>query len=113
MMQVMATEPLIGTTIKKRRQALGMNQEQFAERVGVHRSSVANWERGASFPLRHLGAVEEVLGISLTSGGQRQATIIPPDLVRRLERLTPDERAYVVGLLTQPDGVAPGEQAQG
>ena len=55
----------VGIKIKKRRQVLGMTQDVLAERLGVSKSTVANWERGKHFPLRHLGAVEAVLDISL------------------------------------------------
>ena len=55
----------IGTRIKKRRQVLGWTQEELTVRLGVSKSTVANWESGKHFPLRHLGAVEAVLGVSL------------------------------------------------
>lgn len=61
----MATET-IGTRIRKRRQALRMTQPELAARVGVNRSAVSAWERDVQYPLRHLGALEEVLGVTLT-----------------------------------------------
>ncbi len=61
----MATDPAIGTRIRKRRQILHMTQDALAATLGVAKSTVANWESGKHFPLRHLGAVEAVLGVSL------------------------------------------------
>ena len=61
----MAGGTLIGMRIKRRRQALGMEQKDLAALVGVARATVANWESGKHFPLRKQGAIEEALGISL------------------------------------------------
>jgi transcriptional regulator with XRE-family HTH domain len=64
-MPTVAEEP-IGTVIAKRRHVLGLSQAQFAAKVGVTRDTVSMWERNRQFPHRHLGKVEEVLGIPLT-----------------------------------------------
>jgi len=61
----MAKDIRIGARIRKRRQELGMNQQELAERVGVHASSVISWESGRHFPRRYLGKIEAVLGVSL------------------------------------------------
>ena len=36
----------VGRVIRKRRLALGLSQEQFAERLGIHRTQVGFLERG-------------------------------------------------------------------
>lgn len=64
----MAADPHIGTRIRKRRQVLRMTQDGLAAELGVSKSTVANWERGKHFPLRYLGAIEDVLGVSLDGG---------------------------------------------
>lgn len=79
MIAVMARDPVAtGLRIAKRRQMLNranvlrlpsepmMRQEDLAARLGVAPSTVANWERGKSYPVRYLGALEAVLGVSLT-----------------------------------------------
>jgi transcriptional regulator with XRE-family HTH domain len=38
--------------IRELRRALGLNQTQFGRRIGVHKNSVINWERGHSRPTR-------------------------------------------------------------
>ena len=87
MMLTMAADS-IGTTIRKRRQVLGLTQQQLADSLGVSKSTVANWESGKHFPLRYAGAVEKALGIELD---EQAAAIRPayadPTLQRLYERL--------------------------
>jgi transcriptional regulator with XRE-family HTH domain len=65
----------IGTRIAKRRQVLGITQDELAHELRrltgrpVSPSTVANWERGKHYPQRYLGALEEVLGVSLEDDG--------------------------------------------
>ncbi len=40
----------IGKRIKERREALGLTQEQFAEKTGLTTNYISTIERGASFP---------------------------------------------------------------
>jgi transcriptional regulator with XRE-family HTH domain len=77
MIHIVATDMPIGTRIKRRRQVLRLTQEDLAGRLGVSKSTVANWESGKHFPLRYLGAVEHELGVSLA--GQPE-----PDSLARL-----------------------------
>lgn len=42
----------IGERLAKAREWAGMDQETFAERIGVSRSTVSNYERGRSEPKR-------------------------------------------------------------
>jgi len=113
----MATDPSIGTRIRKRRQVLGMTQQQLAERVDVNRSTVATWESGKHFPLRYLGRVESVLGISLSD--EEQPQLLSPRARKVLrEELSEEDYRRVVGLaeqtLARQDGItAAGEEAPG
>lgn len=66
-MPVMA--PAVGERIRLRRQQLGLRQKELAARVGVSPSAVLDWEKNRYFPSRHQGALEDVLGISLTANG--------------------------------------------
>ena len=66
MMQSMATELRIGTTIRKRRQALGMRtQQELAERIGVDRTTVPSVTRTVadnySNPAVLAAAIEKIL----------------------------------------------------
>lgn len=61
-----ATGTRIGTRIRLRRQELLLTQAQLAARIGVHVSTVTNWEADKHFPARYQGAVEAALGIKLS-----------------------------------------------
>lgn len=102
----MATEQHIGTRIAKRRQQLGMRQEDLADALSVSKSTVANWESGKHFPQRNLGAIEAVLGVNLTdsqnvvSSDEALSPDAPPvareelrDQLRRIEDLAREVRA--------------------
>ena len=67
---------IVGARIAKRRHQLDWSQVELAHRLGVSPSTVANWERGASYPKRKLGKVEQVLGISL-DGPEPEPDILP------------------------------------
>jgi transcriptional regulator with XRE-family HTH domain len=55
----------VGALIRTRRTQLGWGQLALAQRIGVSRNAVSNWETGRVYPERRTGKVEEVLGISL------------------------------------------------
>lgn len=52
--------------IKKYRDALGLSQEELAERIFVTRQSVSNWENGKTYPdLQSLLRLSDLFGLSL------------------------------------------------
>jgi ribosome-binding protein aMBF1 (putative translation factor) len=55
----------VGIIIARARQARRLTQVQLAEALEVSPSTVADWERGASYPLRKAGLVEQFLGITI------------------------------------------------
>ena len=69
---------VIGARIARRRHQLGWSQVELAEQLGVSPSSVANWERGAAYPKKKIGKVEQVLGISLDGLDAEPADRSPP-----------------------------------
>lgn len=77
------TAESIGVQIRRAREMERWTQRQLADRLGVDRKTVDNWENGRSRPRSSIGAIEQVLGISLTEGA-RPAT----ELAEREERLT-------------------------
>lgn len=97
-----ATEPPIGTRIRKRRQELGLTQKQLADLVKVDESSVISWESGKHYPRRKLGALEAALNVNLTSG-QSVVTFATPDeaLIWSLDRFTEDERHVLIRALRE------------
>lgn len=55
----------VGVLIQRARQRKRLTQQELADQLGVSKSAVANWEIGKHFPVRHAGAVEDVLDITL------------------------------------------------
>lgn len=53
---------IIGDRIAKLRHQRDMTQIELAEALGVSPSTVADWERGARFPKRKLGKIEQFFG---------------------------------------------------
>jgi transcriptional regulator with XRE-family HTH domain len=73
-----------GARIAKRRHQLGWTQVELAARIGVSPSSVADWERGVSYPKKKLGKVEEVLGVRLDDEPQPDPALPTPVEMERL-----------------------------
>ena len=100
MIHVMADVAPIGVRIARRRQALGLRQEDLAAKLGVARVTVSNWESGKHPPKRKLGAIEAVLGISLDDGpGPNLYPNVPKDLaeyVLRRHSRDPDEAEAIL-----------------
>jgi transcriptional regulator with XRE-family HTH domain len=60
----------VGTLIARARQRRRLTQAQLAAELGVSESTVADWERGAAYPLRKAGLVEEFLDITIPPRGE-------------------------------------------
>ncbi|MGB9860066.1 MAG: helix-turn-helix transcriptional regulator [Moorellaceae bacterium] len=56
----------LGNNLKQLREKRGLRQEDVAKMVGVERTTVANWERGAKQPsLETLVKLSQLFGVSL------------------------------------------------
>jgi transcriptional regulator with XRE-family HTH domain len=96
--QYMAPLPRIGTKIRRARERRRWTQQQLAEALVVSRNTVDAWENDRAYPKSSIGAIEEVLGISLTDDGQ--ADIISPRLRKIIEEeLSAEDGSRVIGLL--------------
>lgn len=73
---------IIGMRIARRRHQLDWSQVELARRLSVSPSTVANWERGASYPKKKFGKVEQVLGIRLDDGPEPE--LPSPEELQRL-----------------------------
>ena len=88
-------ENKIGLFIRDRRLALGLTQQQLAERVGVTDKAVSKWERSVSYPditlLRELAAALEISVSELLAGEREEApSPVPPEV----ESVVVDTVAY-------------------
>lgn len=110
----------IGSAIRRRRQILGWEQKELADRVGVHVNSVQKWESGEHYPRRKLGRLEEVLGISLDSTPPPEPEI-PPGVTDAInDHIKPEFRAAALDAVRAalrgepyPPPSDPGEGAHG
>lgn len=57
---------LIGSRIQEYRKKAGLNQEEFAEKMGVSRQAVSKWERDKAYPdLDRLVCICEILDVQV------------------------------------------------
>jgi transcriptional regulator with XRE-family HTH domain len=57
-----------GQAIRKRRMALELSQEALAERAGLHRTYIADIERGSrNVSLQNIEKIARALGVSISS----------------------------------------------
>ena len=68
----MTTALPIGTRIKRARERKRWTQRQLADALGVNAKTIDNWENGRTAPRSSIGALEQVLGVSLDSGPARE-----------------------------------------
>ena len=98
----MATESDIGTRIRKRRQELGLTQQELADRLKVAESSVVAWETGKHYPKRKLGALEAVLGVNLADGQDASPFTTPDEAaIWSLDRFSEGERRALIRALRE------------
>lgn len=81
-------------TIRARRRALGMTQEQLADRLGVSAPAVSKWEQGASYPdVTLLSALARALGIDLNTLMGFARTLEKAEINRMLTRVNDAAKA--------------------
>lgn len=87
----MATEPPLGTRIKRARERKRWSQRQLADALQVNIKTIDNWENGRTSPRSSIGAIESVLGISLDDEPEPEPDI-PPEVSDWIDRAIPLER---------------------
>ncbi len=59
---------MFSDNIKKLREAAGLTQDEFAEKIFVTRTAVSKWENGKSYPsIDSLKEISELFGVSIDS----------------------------------------------
>lgn len=73
----MAETTPIGTMLRRARERKRLSQKELAEKLGVSRSAVNAWENDRAWPQNSIGALEDVLGISLDGTPAAPAELTP------------------------------------
>jgi transcriptional regulator with XRE-family HTH domain len=69
----------LGTLIRTARQRRGWTQEQLADRIGVQKSYVSQWETGArKWPQEYIRPIADLLGLSQVDMAVAAGLIDPP-----------------------------------
>jgi transcriptional regulator with XRE-family HTH domain len=110
----MKEETLLGERIAKARQAKGLTSKQLAQRLGIKRTTLQNWETERSAPrANHLNQIAGVLDVPLLwliAGVETPPSIEVPDLsethaieskLRRAETLVNELSALLVDIRAQ------------
>lgn len=78
----------IGPRIRRARERLHLDRKTLAAKVGVSARAVYDWEHDRTYPRNRIGALEEVLGVDLTTAsGTPAAEYADPVLQDLWERL--------------------------
>lgn len=87
----------LGQRIRRLREAKRFSQQELATVLGVSMRTVSNWERDKNLPMNRLGALEQVLGASLTESQAAPADEDDVVTAVRRSRLTEDRQYDVIG----------------
>lgn len=102
--------PPIGMAIKRARERLRMTQAELGAELRVSQKTIDNWEHDRRYPKSSIGALEEVLGISLDTAAGPQ--IVSPRLrrlIREMQDLDDEDRRRVIGVLEKTLVIEPDE----
>jgi transcriptional regulator with XRE-family HTH domain len=83
-----------GETIRRARQESRLTQAQLASQLGIHKNTVADWEKNKYFPERHYAALNKILRISLRPPGAPEPEpepLIPAAVMRVIRDADRDE----------------------
>lgn len=97
----MATDGPIGTRIRRARERKRMRQQDLADALGVSRQTVDAWENNRAYPKSSIGALEEVLDVSLDGSGDSAAQLAE-DVTS--SNLTERTKRKLLGLIERDTG---------
>jgi len=103
-MDSMASDPpSLGTRIRRARERARLSQEELATAVGASVRAVGDWENNRRKPRNRLGALEEVLGVSLDEPAP--APRLPPRILDAIRREYPDQQEEAIAALEEALGL--------
>jgi transcriptional regulator with XRE-family HTH domain len=94
----MRPEPTLGKRIRRARERKRWTQQRLAAELSVGVRTVNDWENGRSQPKSSIGALEEVLGISLDDD-RRDAGLSPAGRAILLDELGPERGAQAIAFI--------------
>lgn len=94
-----ASPPSLGARIRRARERAKLSQGELASAVGASVRAVGDWENDRRKPRNRLGALEQVLGISL-DGPEPEPDILPDGVRDDIRRgaSTPESAAHLEAL---------------
>lgn len=101
----------LGKQIRRARERARMSQQELADAVGKSVRAVNDWENNRASPRSSIGALEEVLGVSL-DGEIPSEPDLPPLFRQMVDGLSPGQRARAIGVLNEPPADAAQAPAQ-
>lgn len=87
----MASQPRIGTRLRRAIERKRMDQADVARALGVSRSAVNAWVNDRTYPRNAIGALEELLGVDLTTPEGAEVYTDPVELAIWLDTSIEDE----------------------
>jgi len=110
----MAAADSMGTRIKRARERLRWTQQQLADAIGVDRKSIDNWENDRTYPRSSIGALEELLGVSLTGAAPELPPLVEAHkddprvmAIWNIKIIPPRSREGMIAYLLERDGPFP------
>lgn len=92
----------MGAKMKELRKARGWSQTELGERLGIQKSAVSKYERGAitKFSQEQIQEIADVFGVSpAVLFGYSEDEIEMNELVKRVRNLPPDRVRQVIAFL--------------
>jgi transcriptional regulator with XRE-family HTH domain len=92
----------LGPQIRRARERRRWTQQQLADALDVGLRTVGGWERGEAVPRNSIGALEDVLGISLAGDAPAEVYSDPGEaLIWSWQEFTETERHAMIATLRE------------
>lgn len=105
--------PSLGERIRRARERARLSQEELAKAAGASVRAVGDWENDRRKPRNRIGALEEVLGVSLHDEPDKPELPSPEELARLKEHIREVLGPNAPHLEEAVDAVMRGEQPRG